>query len=79
MVEKWRDGASWQLGGGKHPHEANYLKLDIANARSRLGWHPRWKLADALEHIITWHRAWLTKEDMRAHSLGQIRQYNATA
>lgn len=79
MVEAWGQGANWQLDGGLHPHEANYLKLDISKAKVRLGWHPRWNLAVALGHITTWHRAWLDKEDMRAQCLAQIQQYSATA
>ena len=42
---------------------------------SRLGWQPRWRLADALQHIVTWHQAWLDKQDVRALCLQQIAQY----
>jgi CDP-glucose 4,6-dehydratase len=79
MVEIWQNDASWRLDGGQHPHEASYLKLDISKAKSRLNWHPRWNLTEALRHIITWHRAWLHKEDMRFQCLEQIKQYNASA
>ena len=76
MVNNWGQGASWQQDGGVHPHEANYLKLDISKAKSRLGWRPRWSLALALEHICNWHRAWRAQEDMHQLCLFQIRQYN---
>lgn len=79
MVEGWGNGGSWHLDGGQHPHEANYLKLDISKARARLDWTPRWNLAEALERIITWHRAWLAGEDVRALCLRQIEQYSTTA
>jgi CDP-glucose 4,6-dehydratase len=75
MVQAWGKGASWQVDAGEHPHEANYLKLDISKARSRLGWRPRWRLQSALDHIASWHRAWLANQDMRAHCLAQIGQY----
>ncbi len=75
MVAKWGGDAAWHLDGGEHPHEANFLKLDISKVKSRLGWHPRWNLDQALEHIITWHQAWLAKEDAQALCLTQIRQY----
>lgn len=78
MVKEWGGGASWQLDGGNHPHEASYLKLDTSKARSRLGWHPRLNLAQALESITTWHRAWIAKGDMRGLCLEQIQQYNAS-
>jgi len=79
LVEQWGDGARWQLDGGQHPHEAHFLKLDISKARARLGWQPRWRLAEALEHIVTWHRAWLAGDDVRALCLQQIDRYTATA
>ena len=79
LVQQWGGDARWQLDGGRHPHEAHALKLDISKARARLGWQPRWRLAEALEHIVTWHRAWLAGADVRALSLRQIDQYTATA
>lgn len=79
MVESWGNGGTWRLDGGEHPHEANYLKLDISKARARLDWTPRWDLATALQHIITWHRAWLAGEDVHALCLRQIEQYSTTA
>ena len=75
LVELWGQGARWQLDGGSHPHEAHFLKLDISKARARLGWEPRWRLADALQHIVTWHQAWLRGDDVRALCLAQIAQY----
>jgi CDP-glucose 4,6-dehydratase len=79
MVAGWADGSSWQLDGGEHPHEAHYLKLDISKARARLGWQPRWSLDQALQHIVTWHRAWLAGDDVRTLCLRQIEQYSTTA
>lgn len=75
MVGKWGGNASWQLDGGNHPHEANYLKLDISKAKAGLGWQPRWNLGTALENIIAWHQAWLGQADVRAKCLEQISQY----
>lgn len=78
MAIAWGLGASWQQDGGVHPHEANYLKLDISKAKARLGWQPRWPLASALEHISSWHRAWLAQQDMHQLCLAQIQQYTST-
>ncbi|WP_374587308.1 CDP-glucose 4,6-dehydratase [Ideonella dechloratans] len=74
----WGNGASWTLQPGEHPHEANFLKLDISKARQRLQWAPRWSLETALTHITAWHQAWLAGHDMRALCLNQISQYQAT-
>lgn len=78
MVSSWGQGASWQPDDGTHPHEANYLKLDISKAKARLNWQPKWPLATALGHIITWHQAWLENKDMRHLCNTQIQQYSLT-
>ena len=78
MAKSWGQGASWQQDSGVHPHEANYLKLDISKAKARLGWQPRCPLATALEHICCWHRAWLAHEDMHQMCMTQIRHYTTT-
>ncbi len=75
LVSSWGQGASWQQDGSEHPHEANYLKLDISKAKHRLGWQPRWNLATALDQITHWHQAWLSKQDMQQLCLSQISQY----
>ncbi|GAB4060177.1 CDP-glucose 4,6-dehydratase [Uliginosibacterium sediminicola] len=77
MVGAWGRGASWQLDGGNHPHEAHYLKLDISKAKSRLNWQPSWNLATALKQIVSWHQAWLDKQDVRALCLQQIEEYQS--
>lgn len=77
MASAWGPSASWQEDSGNHPHEANYLKLDSSKANVRLGWEPRWPLATALEHIISWHRAWLKHDDMQEICMTQIQQYTS--
>lgn len=68
--------AIWQQEPGQQPHEANFLKLDISKAKSRLKWSPTWDLQTALLKITDWHRAWLDQEDMKKLCLDQIRQYS---
>ena len=75
LVRSWGNGASWQQDGGVHPHEANYLKLEISKAKVRLGWQPRWSLGTALEKITTWHQSWLAHDDMKKLCLAQMQQY----
>jgi len=74
MIVKWPN-ASWDLDSNSNPHEAGFLKLDIAKAESKLGWHPVWELSHTLEKIIGWHRAWLDKENMQAVCLAEIEEY----
>jgi len=75
LVEGWGEGASWRRDAGEHPHEAHYLKLDISKAGARLGWRPRWDLAQALARVLEWQRAWLQGADMRSVCLEQIASY----
>lgn len=75
LVNSWGNGATWQLDGGEHPHEANYLKLDISKANAILGWTPTWCLGTALEKITTWHNAWLAKENMQQLCQKQIAEF----
>lgn len=78
MASKWGDDATWHIDAGNHPHEANYLKLDISKARQSLSWTPRWTLDIALNKIIEWHQAWLAKANVHTLSLEQINQYIST-
>jgi CDP-glucose 4,6-dehydratase len=77
LCENWGEGASWSLQPGDHPHEANFLKLDISKARQRLQWTPHWSLETALKKTTEWHQAWLNDEDMRSVCLNQIKQYES--
>lgn len=75
MVDSWGDGAHWQLDRDSHPHEANYLKLDISKARARLNWAPTWNLEKTLSRIVQWHRAFLSGADIQAQCLDEIHAY----
>jgi CDP-glucose 4,6-dehydratase len=79
LCQLWGNQASWELQPGEHPHEANYLKLDISKVKQHLNWAPRWTLKQALEHITHWHQSWLQEQDMRALCLQQINQYQNQA
>jgi CDP-glucose 4,6-dehydratase len=74
MIGHWPN-SSWELDENANPHEAGFLKLDISKAKSRLGWNPVWELSHTLEKIISWHRAWLDKEDMQVTCLLEIKEY----
>lgn len=75
LTQVWGEGANWEVDGGEHPHEAHYLKLDCSKAKSRLDWHPRWNLEEALEAIVEWQRAAQDGKDMKEISQAQIRQF----
>ena len=75
LAQLWGSNAQWKIDTGDHPHEANYLKLDISRARNRLDWHPALRLGDALKLIIDWSRQRHAGADMRKLTLSQINTY----
>jgi CDP-glucose 4,6-dehydratase len=77
LCEAWGNNATWVLQPGNHPHEANFLKLDISKARQTMQWIPRWSLDTALNHIVDWHQSWLSGHDMRSVCLSQISLYES--
>ena len=79
LTQNWGNGASWLVDNSHHPHEAHYLKLDCSKAKSRLNWQPRWHLAEALEHIISWQKQYQQGADIKAVTLAQINEYQSTS
>ncbi len=77
MVAHWDGHASWTVDDGPHPHEAQYLKLDCSKAHNELRWLPKWGIAETLEAVVQWHRAFLAGEDMRDYSVAEIKRYSA--
>ncbi|WVH09068.1 MAG: CDP-glucose 4,6-dehydratase [Fluviibacter phosphoraccumulans EoVTN8] len=79
IVEKlcsaWGDEKRWRSNSGEHPHEANYLKLDISKAHQKLGWSPTWSLDTALDKIIEWHKGWLEGSCVRTLCVKQLNEY----
>ncbi len=74
-IQSWGSGASWTLYTDAHPHEAHSLKLDCAKAKIRLGWHPKWPLAVALDHVVSWQKQYEQGANMRDVTLSQIEAY----
>jgi CDP-glucose 4,6-dehydratase len=75
MVEKWGKDVSWLQDERNHPHEANYLKLDISKAKNQLGWEPIWNLDQTLDRIVLWHQAWLKGDNIQNKCLQEIEDY----
>lgn len=75
MSELWGGHAKWMLDKSEHPHEANYLKLDISKAQSRLAWSPLLKLDDGLKLTVSWLRQKINGGDCRKITLSQISNY----
>ena len=75
LAQKWGKSASWQVDGGEHPHEANYLKLDISKASHLLNWQPAMRLDQALSLTVDWAHEKQIGSDMRSFTQSQILSY----
>lgn len=58
--EIWGENDLWEKDGFEHPHESNYLKLDISKARMNLKWSPKWSATTALEKTTSWYKDFYT-------------------
>ena len=55
LLQTWP--GEWHHGGEiQAPHESGLLLLDAAQARSVLGWKPRWGFEEAVERTTQWYR-----------------------
>jgi CDP-glucose 4,6-dehydratase len=60
-------GARMEYGDGSEgPHEAGWLALEIARARSALAFRPRWSLPHAVQRTMEWYRRHGEGSDARA-------------
>ncbi len=58
--------------GTEGPHEAGWLALETAKARTRLGVQPRWSLREGIERTLTWYRHQHQGADARELCLADI-------
>ncbi len=74
----WGIKSGWTTQPGDHPHETQQLRLDSTKARTRLGWHPRLPLDQALDWTIDWYRRNRAGEPAQALVDAQIAAYETT-
>ena len=75
MFSAWPEAPGYLIDKGRHPHEANFLKLDSSKARRELGWKPRWHIGAAIDKIVAWTKAYKGGEELRGVCLEQIKEY----
>jgi len=77
--EFWGDGASVEVAGGEHLHEANLLALDSTKSLNNLGWSNRLVYPSSLKWTIEWEQKLF--EGMSAIDITQqqLRQFDALA
>ena len=67
-----------QLGDGSEgPHEAGWLALDVAMARSALGVSSRWALVEAVRRTMLWYRRSADGGDSRSLCEADIADFEA--
>ena len=71
--DAWPGGLDLRFAERPRVHEAAIPRVDSSRARERLGWHPPWDLASAIDATVEWH---LADRDL---SLEQIERYTAMA
>jgi len=79
LGQLWGEDCRWESPEGRHPHEANSLKLDCSKARARLGWTPKLELSTALDWVVEWYRCFHSGGDVSGLTLDQISRYQARA
>ena len=75
LIQGFGRGA-WQHNSRDYPHEAHYLKLNIAKAQAYLNWHPILKLDDALSMVVSWYQAFAEQQNMFAFTMEQIQTFS---
>ena len=78
VSDLWGENAEWERSIVDQPYEATLLKLDIAKAKKKLGWAPKWDLDTALEKTVSWYKSYYNGEDMGEISLKQIEEYQVS-
>jgi CDP-glucose 4,6-dehydratase len=63
IARKTFGGAAVQYGNDDGPHEARFLTLETAKARSVLGVAPNWTLEQSIERTMRWYQRYLRNGD----------------
>jgi CDP-glucose 4,6-dehydratase len=65
--------------GSEGPHEAGWLSLETAKARTKLNIEPKWSLSDAVDRTMKWYRAQREGDDARMLCEAEIDSYQAAS
>lgn len=63
--------------GSEGPHEAGWLALEIAKARTSLGVVPKWSLIEAIERTMSWYRRRTEGADARELCFSEMADFEA--
>lgn len=75
LIQCWGSG-SVNIDEGPHPHEANFLKLDISKAASKLNFKPCLNIDETLSLTVNWYKNFYNnKEKISDFTKSQIQYY----
>ena len=77
VCREWGAAVEWYHDKNDHPHEAQYLKLDISKANALLNWKPRWSADVAVQKTVHWYRDFYSGVDVMNSTFNQIEEYEA--
>jgi len=76
FCDAWGEGQRWEHRPDGGPHEATFLRLNCEKITERLGWTPRWHIAEAVSSTVDWAKAYRDGADLRACMLEQVRAFD---
>ena len=76
FCDAWGEGQRWEHRPDGGPHEATFLRLNCEKIAERLGWTPRWHIAEAVSNTVDWAKAYRDGADLRACMLEQVRAFD---
>ncbi|MCK4341780.1 MAG: CDP-glucose 4,6-dehydratase [Phycisphaerae bacterium] len=79
FIAAWGQGLWEDADDSNPPPEAGVLRLSIDKAVEKLGWRPRWGLAEAVRRTAQWYRRYYQghEKNMRPACLDDITAYGA--
>jgi len=79
LIAAWGEGSWRDVSDPNQPHEAAVLRLSIDKAVAKLGWRPRWRLADTIDRTAGWYRTFFGGQgrNMRESCLADLAAYES--
>ncbi len=68
-------GLTWENHSDGGPHEAAFLKLDCTKIKEKLGWHPVWRVGEAVRRTAIWSEVYLSGGDVKTETDREIKEY----
>jgi len=75
ICRKMNHKPGYETNSETQPHEANFLKLDCSKSKSLLKWKPKMRLAESINEIIFWTKAYMEGKDMKQISIDQVNSF----